>query len=285
MFSATIAVEGETLNVGADVTVTLAEAVFPVPPLIELTAPVVLVKVPPDVPVTFNVTAQLPPAAIEPPLSEMLVLPATAVAVPAQLFVNAGVVATTRPEGRLSENAKPDSATVFTAGLVIVNVRLVLAFSAMLETPKASAMTGGATTAMLAEELLPVPPSVEETLPVVLVEEPAAVPVTFTENVHEEFAARLAPLRLMRLVACVAVMVPPPQLPTRRFGVETANPAGRVSVKPTPLSVIVLAAGLVMVKLKDVDPFSGTLEPPKVMLIVGGAATASDAEAVPPVPP
>lgn len=201
LFSAMVVPDGETLSVSGAVTVKLAEAMLPGPPLVELAAPVVLVKVPPDVPVTFNVIVQVAPKASAPPLSEMIVLPATAVAVPAQPFVNPGVGATAKPEGSVSKNATPDSLTVFAAGLVMVKVRLVVPFSAMPAAPKASAIEGGAATAIVAEALLPVPPSVDATLPVVLIGAPAAVPVTFSENVHEVFAARLAPLRLIRLVA------------------------------------------------------------------------------------
>jgi hypothetical protein len=63
------------------------------------------------------------------------------------------------------------------------------------------------------------------------------------------------------------------------------NPAGSVSLKPTPVSPIVLAAGLVIVKLKVADPFSGMLAPPKASLIIGGAATARLAVVLFPVPP
>jgi hypothetical protein len=215
----------------------------------------------------------------------MMVLPAAAVAVPAQLFVNPGVGATAKPEGSVSKSAKPDSLMVFAGGLVMVKVKLVVPFSAMLAAPKASPIEGGAATAIAATALPPVPPSVDVTLPVVLIGAPAAVPVTFIENVHDAFAARLAPLRLIRLVAWEAVMAPPSQVPARPLGVAMINPAGSVSLKPTPVSPTALPAGLVIVKLKVADPFSGMLGPPKASLIVGGAATARLAEAVFPVPP
>ena len=66
------------------------------------------------------------------------------------------------------------------------------------------------------------------------------MPVTFTAKVHEVLDARLAPVKLITFVACVAVIVPPPQLPVRPLGVETTRPVGRVSLKPTPVSVVVL---------------------------------------------
>lgn len=277
--------EGETLRVTVLLTVRLAEAVLPVPPLVELTAPEVLVNVPPDVPVTFKEIAQLAPVASEPPLSEMLVVPADAVAVPAQVEVSPLGVDTIKPEGSVSVSATPDSANVLAAGFVMVKLKLVLVSTGIVDAPKPSAIVGGATTAMLTEALPPVPPSVEVTLPLVLLIAPAVVPVTFNENVHEEFVVRLAPLRFTRLVACVAVIAPAPQLPTRPLGVEMVNPAGSVSLNATPLSPTGLAAGLVMVKLSVVESFSGTLAAPKDSPIVGGAATARLAVAVLPDPP
>ena len=98
------------------------------------------------------------------------------------------------------------------------------------------AIDGGATTLMLAEAVPPVPPSVEVTLPVVLFCSPAAMPVTFTENVQDALAAKVAPDRLITFVLWVAVMVPPPHDPVSPFGVEITRPAGSVSLKPTPVS-------------------------------------------------
>ena len=69
---------------------------------------------------------------------------------------------------------------------------------------------------------------------------PAAIPVTFTENVQELLAAIVPPLRLITLVPAVAVIVPPPQEPVRPFGVETTKPAGSVSLKPTPVSDVLV---------------------------------------------
>ena len=146
------------------------------------------------------------------------------------------------------------------------------------------AIDGGATTLTLAVAVPPVPPSVEVTLPVVLVCRPAAMPVTFTENVQEALAAIVPPLRLITFVPAVAVIVPAPQVPVRPFGVEITRPAGSVSLKPTPVSATVVF-GLVMVKLSEVEPFSGMLAAPKAFAIVGGATTVMEALDVLPVPP
>jgi hypothetical protein len=164
-----------------------------------------------------------------------------------------------------------------------VNVKEVVAFSAMDEGAKILAIDGGASTLRLAVAVPPVPPSVEVTLPVVLTCNPATVPVTFTENVQEALAAIVPPLRLITFVPCVAVIVPAPQEPVSPLGVEITKPAGSVSLKPTPVSVVVF--GFVMVKLSEVDPFSGMLAAPNALLIVDGATTVMLAVAVPLVPP
>src|SRR6476469_9544352 len=162
---------------------------------------------------------------------------AVVVSVPPQTVAEA--LATVKPVGSVSVNATQASDTAFAAGLVIVNVSDVVAFSPMRDGFKTLAIDGGATTLTLAEAVPPVPPSVDVTLPVVLFCCPAAVPVTFTENVHELLAGMVPPERLITPVPAVAVMVPAPQIPVRPFGVETTRPAGSVSLKATPLSATV----------------------------------------------
>jgi hypothetical protein len=137
---------------------------------------------------------------------------------------------------------------------------------------------------MLAEAVPPVPPSVEVTLPVVLFLVPAVVPVTLTENVQEEEAAIVPPLRLKVPVPAVAAIVPLPQVPVRPFGVDTTKPAGNVSVKATPVNATVVF-GFVTVKLSEVEPLSGMLAAPKALEIVGGPTTVMLALEVLPVPP
>ena len=166
----------------------------------------------------------------------------------------------------------------------MVKVSAVVPFSGIVVGLKALAIDGGATTLMLAEAVPPVPPSVEVTFPVVLFCVPAAMPVTFTAKVHEVFCASEAPLRLITFVPAVAVMVPPPQEPVRPFGVETTRPAGSVSLKPTPVSVVVVLL-FWMVKVKLVEPFSGMLAAPNALMMTGGATTVMEALEVLPRPP
>jgi hypothetical protein len=115
---------------------------------------------------------------------------------------------------------------------------------------------------------------------------PAVVPVTFTENVHEPLPTSVAAARLTLPAPAVAVIVPPPQLPVRPlFGVATTKPAGKVSVKPIPVSPTDVF-GFVMLKVKLVEVFSAIEAAPNDFVITGGEATVMVAVLlVVPVPP
>jgi hypothetical protein len=193
----------------------------------------------------------------------------------------ADALATVRPVGRVSLIATPVSGSGFPVGLVMVNVSELVALRAIPAGLKTFANEGGASAFTDAEAVPPVPPSVEVTLPVVVFFSPADVPVTFTEKVHELVAAKLAPDKLTD--PAVVAIVPPPQLPVRPFGADTVNPAGRLSVKATPVSVVVVLL-FWTVKLNEVEPFKATLAAPKALLITGGPTTVVEAFAVLPVP-
>jgi hypothetical protein len=267
--------------VGGAATLRFAEAVLPVPPLVEVTLPVVLVYCPAAAPVTVTLNWHWLFAAIVAPESAIPV-GAVVVSVPPQTVAEA--LATVSPVGSVSVNATPVSATAFAAGFVMVNVSDVVAFSAMFAGLNTLAIEGSATTLIEAEAVPPVPPSVEVTAPVVLFCVPAAMPVTLTEKVQEVLAARLAPDRLMIPVPAVALIVPPPQEPVRPFGVEITRPAGRVSLKPMPVRVVVLL-GFWTMKLSEVEPFSGMLAAPKDLMMSAGDTTVMLALDVLPAPP
>jgi hypothetical protein len=279
-FSGMLAAPKALVMDGGEATVRLAEAVLPVPPLVEVTLPVVLVYCPDAAPVTVTLNWHWLLTAIVAPVSAIPV-GAVVVSVPPQTV--AVPLATVRPVGRVSVNATPVNATAFAAGLVIVNVSEVVAFRAMVLGLNTLAIDGGATTLIEAEAVPPVPPSVEVTFPVVLFCVPAAVPVTLTENVQEALAAIVPPLRLMTFVPATAVIVPAPHVPIRPFGVETTRPAGSVSLKPTPVSATVVLLFWI-VKVKLVEPFSGMLAAPNALMMTGGATTVIEALEVFPVP-
>jgi len=192
---------------------------------------------------------------------------------------------TTRPDGKLSVKATPVNELGFAAGLVMVKVSDVVPFSGTDAAPNDFVMLGGARTVRFAVAVLPVPPLVEVTAPVVLVKLPEAVPVTLTENVHELLTAKVAPPRVTEFEPATEVMVPLPQDPVSPFGDATTVPTGKVSVKATPESALVLAAGLLMVKVSEVVPLTAMVGAPKDFVMLGGATTEIVADAVPPVPP
>jgi hypothetical protein len=137
----------------------VAEALFPVPPLVELTLPVVLRNVPAMAVVTLTLNVHEPCAAIVPPVMTTLFPPATAViAAPPHDPLRPFGEATSKPAGNVSVKATPVSDTVLLVGFVIVNESELGLFGAMLAAPNAFARTGGATTVMLAEAVPPVPP-------------------------------------------------------------------------------------------------------------------------------
>ena len=71
-----------------------------------------------------------------------------------------GGVATTNPAGRLSVKATPFSVR-FTLVLLSVKVSEVVPFSGIVAAPNALVMLGGLMTVILADDVLPLPASVE----------------------------------------------------------------------------------------------------------------------------
>ena len=142
-FSTMLGAPNDLLMVGGAMTVTLAEAVRPVPPSVELTVPVVLFLVPAVVPVTFTEKVQEAPAANVPPDRLTEPDPAVAVMVPLpQEPLKPLGVDTTRPEGKESVKATPLS-DALPLGLVTVKLRLVVPPIAMLDAPNDLLMVGG----------------------------------------------------------------------------------------------------------------------------------------------
>src|ERR1700738_2547047 len=139
---------------------------------------------------------------------------------------------------------------------------------------------------MLAEAVEPGPLSTEVTATVVLTFIPVVVPVTLTDTVQLRPASRVTPNRLMVLLPGRATIVPEAQLLCAALGVATASPAGRLSMKLTPVSDV-RGLGLARAKLNDVVPLSGMVATSKSLAIVGaaGAVTVMLAEAGEPEPP
>jgi len=176
----------------------------------------------------------------------------------------------------------PVSATV-ALGLVTVNDSDVEPFRGMLAAPNDLVRTGGASAVSVAFDVLPVP-ALAEVTETLLFLTPPVVAVTFTETVQDALVARVAPVKLTAPEPAAAVAVPPQEF-VKALGVETTKPAGKVSVNATPVSETVFAAGFVITKLKEVEPFTGTEAAPKDFTMDGGLATVRLAVAVLPVPP
>lgn len=154
--------------VAGAITVTDAVEVFPAPACVEVTVTLLFFN-PAVVPVTLTDTTQLELLGTVPPARLTIELPPVAVAVPPQVLLRLGVADTTSPEGRLSVNAIPLREKGFAAGLLIVKDKVVEPFSAILVGANAFVIIGGVATVRLAIAVLPVPPFVEVTFPVVFV--------------------------------------------------------------------------------------------------------------------
>jgi len=268
---------------------TVIEAVLlaaPGPLSVEEIGPVVLFWTPACTPFTFTEMVHDPLGANPPPERLTEPDPAVPMTVPPQVLLRPLGVATTSPAGSASVNATPVSASVV-LGLLIWKVSDVVAFAWMLAAPNALVMVGALATVSVAVLLVaPIPPFVELTAPVVFDTVPDCVPVTFTTIVHVvPGVAILPPVRLMLVLFAAAVTVPPQLLVTPGV-LATCNPLVSVSLKAIPFSALVLAAGLVIVKVTVVVPFSEMLAAPNALLIVGGATTFTVAVLLDrPVPP
>jgi hypothetical protein len=268
-------------NDGGNATITDAFAVFPVPPSVEVTAPLVLSFTPADVPRTFTCTEQLPDAGIDPPDKDTEPLAATAVTVPPQVFDNPFGVPTTSPPGRVSVNVTPDS-PVAEFGFVIVNLNVVVPFSGNTDLPNTLVIDGGATTNSDADAVLPVPPFVELTAPEVLGFGPAVVPTTSTLTWHVNPGASVPFTNEMLLVPASAVTVPP-HVVDDPLGDATTRPFGSTSENASPDAATVLKFAIV--KVKVVVPFNGIDGAPNAFSIAGGPTTSNESVAGAPVPP
>ena len=258
--------------------------VLPAPPSVEVIC-TLLFFTPAAVPTTFADSVQALLAANVAADKLMEVAPATAVTVPPQELVRPFGVETASPAGKLSVNATPVRGIVLAAGLVMVKLSEVVPLSGILDVPKDLAIVGAVATDTVAVAVLPLPPLIEVTLLVVLTKLPEEVPVTFAINVQVA-PTPTVPLVSEMLADPATAVALPPQVLVKPLGVDTTIPAGSESVNATPASATAFAAGLVIVKVSDVEPFSGIDVAPNALAIEGGATTFNIAVLlVVPVPP
>src|SRR5262249_59662556 len=126
---------------------------------------------------------------------------------------------------------------------------------------------GATATTSDADAVRPLPLSVDDTLPVVLLSVPTCDATTSTFTVQLLPAASTPPAIVTDDEPATAVTVALGHFTTRLLGVATFRPAGNVSVTPTPWIVAGLPAGLVIpivivvVQLAAID---GLAEPDRI---------------------
>jgi hypothetical protein len=287
-FKGAVGAPNALVSVGGGVTAfRIADAVFPVPPLVELTV-TLLVNVPTVFAVTCTVTVQVfaggALAGSVPPVRDTVpefAAAATVEPVP-QLFVTPGVAATTRPVGNVSVKATPVS--VLVPGLATTKANVLVPFSPIVVGPKALVIVGGPMTVKLAVALTVVVPVCVDVIELtVFVSVPATVPVTLTVTTQLLLLAIVPADSETLLEPAVAAGVPP-QVFVSPGVVATTRFAGKLSVKATPVRV--LAAGLVRVKVSETGTFAGVVGAPNALVSVGGGVAAIRiADVVFPVPP
>lgn len=168
-FSAMLLARNALLMVGGATTVRVAVLlVAPVPLSVELMVLVVLDFAPEVVPFTSTLMEHEPLDTRVPPNKLIVLVPAVAVSVPLHVLLVLGAEATCTPEGKVSLKATPVSAKPG-FGLLMLKVTVLVPFSGMLVGENALLMVGGLATTRFAVAVLPVPPFVEVTLPLVLV--------------------------------------------------------------------------------------------------------------------
>ena len=113
-------------------------------------------------------TAHDPPPGIDPFVRLTEPVPPPAMRVPPQVLLALGFAATTRPFGNVSVNATPLSARLALL-FMMLNVSVVVPFNGIELAVKLLVMDGAEPTVRLAEAVLPVPPLVDVTAPVVFV--------------------------------------------------------------------------------------------------------------------
>jgi hypothetical protein len=250
------------------------------PPSLDMTVLLVLTNVPTVVGVTSTWTVQVPLAAIEPPENESVIAPAEGenIGEPQPDVPAFGNAATCRLAG--NESLKDTPVMLLELGFVIVKVKVLLPPTEVDTGRKALLILGGPITVMVAEAVLPEPPSVEVTVLVVLVKTPAVVPVTFTLIVQVAPGSIVPPEKLMEVAPAEGEKDGEPHPPVVGLGNEsTRTPEGNESLNETPVKFTKLPGGLFIVMTSVLVPFIGITEGEKPFQITGAAATARVEEA------
>lgn len=213
-------------------TVSVAEAVLPVPPFADVTALVVAVKTPAAEAATGILSWHCPPTARLAPVSAML-FGLVVVNVPPH-WLTPPLLVMDNPGGSVSVKAIPDKVTSLPEGLVRLIVRVELVLGATEAGANDWEIVGGATTSIVTEYGPPVPPSFDVAVGMVLVFVPGVVPIMFKKNWQFCPPLKFRLDMLIVLLSNVPVNVNPGgHWPPGPDPVAT-RPAGKVSVKLMP---------------------------------------------------
>lgn len=189
----------------------------------------------------------------------------------------AGVLATCKPRGKLSVKAM----LWRTLGLGLViwkcsteSLPIVMGLGA-----KSLVIAGGEMTVSVAVAgTVPLPPLLEDTLLLVFKYDPPTAEVTPTVTMQVVLTGILPPVNEIVLVPLSYATVPP--LHCEGLGrLGTTTPDGNTSVKLTPVSGTVLAAGFLSVKVSVEVAFAAMVEGENALEMVGGAITTSVSQA------
>ncbi len=261
--------------IGGPTTVSVAAAGSPFPPLVDVTAEVVLFFTPTVDPVTLNDKVHDAPGAKVTPTSENVVDPAVApVGVPPQLLTKLGVVATATPSGSGSKKAMPVSVT---AGLIFgfptVKVKTEVPFRGILGGVKDLASVGGLITFNVSHATPVVAGGIQfwDAVPGMLLS------TTLTVTLQNAKGPKVAPLSEKLGDPAVAPETVPPQLFVRLGTAAMTTPTGSGSLKPTPVRANP-AFWFVMVMATVEVPFIATVFGLNVLMNVGGVSTDSVAQ-------
>jgi hypothetical protein len=186
--------------------------------------------------------------------------------------------ATVNPVGKVSVNATPVRATVFAAGLVIVNVTEVVPFIAITLGLKTLLISGGAITVSVAFVVPPVSATgpVAVTAFVVFKAAPIVLEVTFTSTAQLAPTANVATFSLTLLSpaaeAAPVVFVTVPHAAGVNVNVVFARvtPAGKVSGNCTPVNAPGLVFRFVTVKVMTLVPPDAIVVGLNAFVTVGG---------------
>ena len=160
--------------------------------------------------VTGTLTTQLPLVAMPPPVNVITAPPAVALRAPPQLLNGAGLAAISRPEGSVSENATPVSASGL--GLVMVSPTDATVLTCTVVGEKDFAIVAGTVAIICAEAVAVFAPALAAVMaPAVmtLVNVPPAVAMTWLVMVQLLDAASEPPDKLSKVPPAAAATEPP----------------------------------------------------------------------------